>query len=323
LSTSPDILEGLLRSSSGDDAIDRKALAGLLIEIAQSPKPELRAQQNGVRPGDLQLEQLRTLLVGHEIETLSRLTGVVDDPERLAAAIGRVLPTAIAQATSDTRMGHVLAPIMEKAAESSIRSDPSTLVNILYPMIVPAIRKSIGETIDETFQRLNQTLKFSLTWRGLKWRWEAWRMRADGSQARQLTRDGATHPRSFGDDPNVYFSKPRQPGLFRVHPDGGEEMRVSSESTHYTEGAYTIANGELVTFASTRTAGTVEVRAQRLPVDASLPEPPRVVATLRREGASPVPAVATFDASGRRVVATMLTTEGSDIFVSALGPRPP
>ena len=72
-------------------------------------------------------------------------------------------------------MGHVLAPVMEKAAESSIRSDPTTLVNILYPTIVPAIRKSIGETIDETFQRLNQTLKYSLTWRGLKWRWEAWR----------------------------------------------------------------------------------------------------------------------------------------------------
>ncbi|MGA9603752.1 MAG: OmpA family protein, partial [Methyloceanibacter sp.] len=115
------------------------------------------------------------MLVGREIETLSRLTGLVDDPERLAAAIGRVLPTAIAQATSDARMGHVLAPVMEKAAESSIQTNPGTLVNILYPMIVPAIRKSIGETIDETFQRLNQTLKYSLTWRGLKWRWEAWR----------------------------------------------------------------------------------------------------------------------------------------------------
>jgi outer membrane protein OmpA-like peptidoglycan-associated protein len=175
LSTSRDILEGLLRPPSGDDAIDRKALASLLIEIAESLKPELRAEQNGVQPHDLQLEQLRSLLVGREIETLSRLTGVVDDPERLAAVIGRILPTAIAQATSDERMGHVLAPVMEKAAESSIRNDPATLVNILYPTIVPAIRKSIGETIDATFQRLNQTLKYSLTSRGLKWRWEAWR----------------------------------------------------------------------------------------------------------------------------------------------------
>ena len=175
MSTSPDILEALLRPPSGDDAIDRKALASLLVEIAESLKPELRAERNGVHPGDVQLEQLRSLLVGREIETLSRLTGVVDDPERLAAVIGRILPTAIAQATSDERMGHVLAPVMERAAESSIRNDPTTLVNILYPTIVPAIRKSIGETIDETFQRLNQSLKYSLTWRGLKWRWEAWR----------------------------------------------------------------------------------------------------------------------------------------------------
>jgi outer membrane protein OmpA-like peptidoglycan-associated protein len=175
VSTSPDILEGLLRAPSGDDAIDRKALAKLLVEIAESLKPELRAERNGVLPNDLQLEQLRSLLVGREIETLSRLTGVVDDPERLAAVIGRILPTAIAQATSDERMGHVLAPVMEKAAESSIRNDPATLVNILYPTIVPAIRKSIGETIDATLQRLNQTLKYSLTLRGLKWRWEAWR----------------------------------------------------------------------------------------------------------------------------------------------------
>jgi outer membrane protein OmpA-like peptidoglycan-associated protein len=175
VSKSPDILEALLRPPSGDDAIDRKALAGLLVEIAESLKPELRAERNGVHPRDLQLEQLRTLLVGREIETLWRLTGIVDDPERLAAVIGRVLPTAIAQATSDERMGHVLAPVMERAAESSIRSDPTTLVNILYPTIVPAIRKSIGETIDETFQRLNETLKYSLTWRGLQWRWEAWR----------------------------------------------------------------------------------------------------------------------------------------------------
>ena len=175
MSISPDILEVLLRPPAGDDSIDRKALASLLVEIARSLKPEVRPEQNGVRPGDLQLEQLRTLLVGREIETLSRLTGLVDDPERLAAAIGCVLPTAIAQATSDARMGHVLAPVMEKAAESSIQTNPGTLVNILYPMIVPAIRKSIGETIDETFQRLNQTLKYSLTWRGLKWRWEAWR----------------------------------------------------------------------------------------------------------------------------------------------------
>jgi hypothetical protein len=90
------------------------------------------------------------LLVGHEIEVLSRLSEVVEDPEQLAGAVGRVLPTAIALASSDARLGQVLVPALEKATQSSIRSDPRTLVNILYPLIVPAIRKSIGETVFST-----------------------------------------------------------------------------------------------------------------------------------------------------------------------------
>ena len=118
---------------------------------------------------------MRALLLGQEIEVLNRLRAVLEDPEQFAIAVGRVLPTAFAQASSDARLGQVMAPTLEKATQSSIRSNPRTLVNILYPLIVPAISKSIGETIDQVFQSLNETLKHSLTWRGLRWRWEAWR----------------------------------------------------------------------------------------------------------------------------------------------------
>lgn len=155
--------------------IDRKALAGLLLEIARDLKPELRAQQNGLSASDLRLQQLRTLLLGGEIEVLSRLQGVLENPEKFAAVVGQVLPSAIAEASSDARLGQALVPAMEKATENSIRQNPRTLVDILYPLIVPTIGKSIHETIAATFQSLNQTLKYSLTWRGLKWRWEAWR----------------------------------------------------------------------------------------------------------------------------------------------------
>ncbi len=166
-------LEWLLRPSSSDVGIDRETLAGLLVELARSVEPEALVEPIDVRPVDPRLEQLRTLLVGQEIEVLTRLRSVVEDPEQFATAIGRVLPTAIA--ASDARLGQVLAPALEKATQSSIRSDPRTLINILHPLIVPAIRKSIGEAIDNTFQSLNETLKYSLTWRGLKWRFEAWR----------------------------------------------------------------------------------------------------------------------------------------------------
>jgi outer membrane protein OmpA-like peptidoglycan-associated protein len=166
-------LEWLLRPAASDVGIDRKALAGLLVELARNVEPGACAEPNGVASVDPRLQQLRTLLVGHEIEVLTRLRAVVEDPEQLAQAVGRVLPTAIA--SSDARLGQVLAPALEKATQSSIRSDPRTLVNILHPLIVPAIRKSIGEAIDKTFESLNESLKHSLTWRGLKWRFEAWR----------------------------------------------------------------------------------------------------------------------------------------------------
>jgi outer membrane protein OmpA-like peptidoglycan-associated protein len=169
-------LERLLQTSSSDASIDRQALARLLTEIARNVDASVVAQSAGLPSFDPRLERLRTLLLGQEIESLSRLRGKIDDPEQLAAAVSEVLSAAIAQASArDTTLGDVLAPALERATQNSIRSDPHTLINILYPLILPAIRKSIGEAIDGTFQSLNESLKYSLSWRGLQWRWEAWR----------------------------------------------------------------------------------------------------------------------------------------------------
>lgn len=166
-------LEWLFRPGQSDSGIDRKALAGLLVELARTVEPKSLEQPTGVSAVDPRLGQLRNLLVGHEIEVLGRLREVVEDPEQLGAAVGRVLPAAVA--ASDSRLGEVLAPALEKATASSIRNDPRALIDILYPVIVPAIRKSVGDTVDNTFQSLNESLRQSLTWRGLRWRLEAWR----------------------------------------------------------------------------------------------------------------------------------------------------
>ena len=140
MSTSPDPLEWLLSPASHDIGVDRKALAGLLLDIAQNVKPDLRDTPTTNLPHvDTRLEQLRALLLGREIEILARLSAIIEDPEQLATAVGRILPTAFAQASDDTRLGQIMAPALEKATQSSIRSDPRTLVNILYPLIVPAI----------------------------------------------------------------------------------------------------------------------------------------------------------------------------------------
>jgi outer membrane protein OmpA-like peptidoglycan-associated protein len=171
VSAPSDTLEQRLHPVSSDAGIDRRALAELLLEIARSLKPDIESPSDSLPRADPRLEQLRTLLLGREIEALSRL----EDLAQFAASVGRALPSAVAYASSNEQLGQALAPALEKATQSSIRSNPRTLVNILYPLIVPAISKSIGESIDQTFQSLNETLKHSLTWRGLRWRLEAWR----------------------------------------------------------------------------------------------------------------------------------------------------
>lgn len=169
-------LEAMIRGSADQPGIDRKALAALLLEAARSIDRAKAAQVQGIGPADPRVEELRRLLVGGEIDHLGRLSRQFEDPEAFAEAVGRILPTAFAHAsTRDERLGQVLAPTIEHATQASVRSDPRTLVNILYPVILPAVRKSIAETIDGTFQSLNESLKQSLTWRGLKWRLEAWR----------------------------------------------------------------------------------------------------------------------------------------------------
>ena len=168
MSTSAAPLEWLLSAAAIDTGLDRKVLAGLLLELARNVDANVGVEPTGIVPFDPRLEQLRFLLLGREIELSRRFSNVLDDPEQLAIAVSRVLPAAIAQASArDDRLGQVLAP----ALGSSVRRDPGTLVDILHPLIGPAISKSI----DATFQSLNKSLKYSLSWRGLKWRWEAWR----------------------------------------------------------------------------------------------------------------------------------------------------
>jgi outer membrane protein OmpA-like peptidoglycan-associated protein len=176
VNTTTDPLEWILRAPSAESGIDRKALAGLLIEVARNVEPGLCDDLHGVSPIDPRLEQLRFLLLGREIQELARLGRLVEEPEQLAAAVARILPAAIARASKgDVPLGEVLAPSVETATQTSIRNNPRTYINILYPLIIPAVQKSIGETIAATFQSLNESLKYSLTWRGLKWRFEAWR----------------------------------------------------------------------------------------------------------------------------------------------------
>jgi hypothetical protein len=162
LTSTADPISLLQRAASNDTEINREALASLLVEIARNVDPDYRVSLDGVPTADPRMETLRQLLVGREISELSRISQVLDEPERLAAAVGGVLPSAAAHA-SHAQLSEILAPVVERAVKRSIQKSPRTLTDILYPLFLPAIRKSIGEKIDQTFQSLNESLKYIFT----------------------------------------------------------------------------------------------------------------------------------------------------------------
>ena len=57
------------------------------------------------------------------------------------------------------------------SAEKIMDDDPTLAFTALYD----AIRKAIATAFSEMVQSLNQTLNYSVSWRGLKWRLEALR----------------------------------------------------------------------------------------------------------------------------------------------------
>ncbi len=148
-------------------------LANLLIGIARYVDPAT-APSIPAPSGDPSLDAVRHILLDRELQVLARLRRTLDEPERLAAAVGDVLSLAVQRAAArDGRLGEVLTPAVERAAQCSIKKDPRTFIGIFSPLMGATIRKSIAEALESTLQSLNQALKHSLSWRGLMWRIEA------------------------------------------------------------------------------------------------------------------------------------------------------
>jgi OOP family OmpA-OmpF porin len=120
------------------------------------------------------LDELRHLLIGPEQTQLIKLQQRLDDPQLYAQDVSRALPGAIAlRQTPDPELTSALLPTVEEAIQVSVKKDPQTLVDALFPVIGPAIRKAIAEALSSMIASLNQTLEHSLSPQSLKWRWQA------------------------------------------------------------------------------------------------------------------------------------------------------
>jgi OOP family OmpA-OmpF porin len=123
-------------------------------------------------------EKLRHLILAPEQEDLARLRERVENPEQRASDLSAVLPEAIQlrrQQGGEEALGAALAPTVESALRESVRKDPTTLADALFPVMGPAIRRSILQTLRQVFESFNEAMDQSLSLRGLQWRFEALR----------------------------------------------------------------------------------------------------------------------------------------------------
>ena len=122
------------------------------------------------------LEELKSLLFGAEKQALDSITERVQKPETRAADIADVLPEAV-------RMSHqqgpeLVATLRDPVGEcikDSFRNEPKEYADALYPVMGPAIRKSIMSALRTFAQQINDTVEQTVSAKGIKWRFEAWR----------------------------------------------------------------------------------------------------------------------------------------------------
>ncbi len=143
-------------------------------ESSSVPEPEPPPREDA----EQLYEELRELILAPEQQALKELHHRVDDPASRTEDVGSVVAEAIQlrrKQGGDQALSAALTPTIETALRESVRSDPHTLADALFPVMGPAIRRSILETLRSFLESFNQVLDQSLSVKGLKWRLEALR----------------------------------------------------------------------------------------------------------------------------------------------------
>lgn len=117
-----------------------------------------------------EFEVLRRLLLHPEQEAL----GELQDSKTWIRQVAEALPPALARrAKSDDELQKVLTPILEESLMLLVRRNPKLLVEVLFPVMLPAIRRAVASMFASLVEGFNQTLDQAFSPRGLRWRFEA------------------------------------------------------------------------------------------------------------------------------------------------------
>lgn len=125
-----------------------------------------------------QLEQLRTLILGEDHQLITRAL-----KQQARGIVSEVLSEAMHdRENKDGSVNKVILPLVENAVEHSVTHHSDRLINSLYPLMGSLVRKSVAAFLTDFMEKTNQLLENSLTIKGLKWRFAAWRSGVSFSQ---------------------------------------------------------------------------------------------------------------------------------------------
>ena len=149
--------------------------------MAESPEPRASADPPAGPPpatgsGDAELDLLRRLLLDPEQTQIRLLRQRLEEVPARTQDVAEVLPDAIRRAGKrDQGLAVAMRPLVEWSLREAVRRDPSLIVEVVFPVLGPAIRRAVAHALRSFVETLNRIVEQSFTWRGLKWRWEALR----------------------------------------------------------------------------------------------------------------------------------------------------
>jgi len=118
------------------------------------------------------LEELQELLLAAERGRLDQLEERFQNQVIDASAVANVLPDAIRQrAKQDLHLEKSLERIIGKTFARAIKESPTFIAETISPVMMPAIQRAIKTTVLGMMRAMDD----SLSWRGMTWRWEAWK----------------------------------------------------------------------------------------------------------------------------------------------------
>lgn len=123
-------------------------------------------------------DRLKDLLLGEEREALDAAQARIAQLDRAQRELSARLPDAIERAQQGAgaaRIAQALAKPVTQALGAAVRENRQVIVDVLFPVIGPAIRKAIAEALRGLVVDVNNAIESSFTPRGLRWRIEAWR----------------------------------------------------------------------------------------------------------------------------------------------------